>query len=373
MRPVTSRFLDAIARSHILATRAAVLDQDGAQVGDALPVTDGTVTLDATAATRGRADLTVIDDGSLGLVPDSATSVLAPYGNEVRVERGVLYPDGTDELVSLGVFRLDDVETTDQGAALEIRIVGLDRSARFIDARFEEPYQLAAGQTGDAAILAVLQAAWPDLAYDFTATTLLTPAAIGEEGGDRWQFAQSIATSVGMELYFDGDGVAVLRPVTRPSDSPVVQLVEGDGGLLLPPTGRRWTRQGAFNRVIATGEATDTDTPPARGVATDDDPLSPTYYFGPFGKVPRFYSSPFIATDQHAIDAAEAILSRELGTTQQVQFGSVVNAALEPGDVAQITRQRAGIDETHVIDQLTIPLAAAGTMTGSTRATQVTA
>ncbi len=49
------------------------------------------------------------------------------------------------------------------------------------------------------------------------------------------------------------------------------------------------------------------------------------------------------------------MLARQLGTTQQVSFGTIVDAKREPGDIVRITRL-GGIDEDHVIDSLTIPL-----------------
>ncbi|MGH3029286.1 MAG: DUF5047 domain-containing protein [Gaiellaceae bacterium] len=115
------------------------------------------------------------------------------------------------------------------------------------------------------------------------------------------------------------------------------------GGTLLE-TGKQWSRQGAFNRVIVTGESTSTDTAPPRAVATDDDPNSPTYYFGPFGKVPRFYSSEFITTAEQAADAAAGILANELGTTQQVSFGAVADPTLEPSDLVRLARKQTDFD-----------------------------
>lgn len=368
MRPASAAFAAAIRQPHQLATLIEILD-NGAVSGD--PITaavEGTVTLDATAQVRGRLALTIADDGTLGLIPTAATSALAPYGNEIRVSRGITYPDGSTELVSLGVYRIDDIDTKDTGGSLTATISGMDRAARIIDARFEEPYQVASGTNYATAIEDVLQAAWPDIPTDFITTTRTTPQLIAEEGADRWEFATSMATSLGMTLYFDGDGTCVLRPATTSSTG--IELAEGEHGVLLEAD-RRWTRQGAFNRVIATGENTG-EAAPVRGVATDDNPLSPTYYYGEFGKVPRFYSSPFITTADQAEDAAAAILARELGTTQQANFGTIVDPRLEPGDIVQVTRARLGIDELNEIDQLTIPLSAEGSMTGRTRATQVT-
>jgi hypothetical protein len=366
MRAVTPAFTAAITGSYTLATEAVIIDTNGDET--TVPIVDGTVTLDQTAAVRGRCDVALTDDGTLDLVPDSASSLLAPYGNEIRLGRGITYPDGTTELVGLGVFRIQDAQIDDTPDGLQIRISGLDRAQRVIDARFEEPYNVTAGTNYATAILDVIQAAWPDVPYELTATALTAPALIAQEGDDRWKFAQDMATAIAMRLYFDGDGV--LRLVPSVLALPVTTLAEGDGGVLVQ-AGRRWTREGTYNRVIATGENTG-ETAPARGVATDENPLSPTYYYGPFGRVPRFYASPFITTDAQAAGAAQKILDDELGTSEQVSFGALVLPHLEPGDTVIITRNLAGIDEDHVIDALTLPLAAQGAMTGQTRARQVT-
>lgn len=371
MRLVTDRFKAAVTASHVVATAVTLLPASGDQQ-TIVSAIDGTVTLDQTAATRGRLDLTIVDDGTLGLVPKAATDPLSPYGNEIQVSRGVLYDDASSELASLGVFRIDEVDVTETSGGVEIKVAGLDRSARIIDAEFEEPYQVAASTNYATAILAVIQDAYPDVQHRLTATSAITPGTlIAQEGDDRWAFAQSMATAIGMALYFDGDGVLVLEPVTAVGSSPaVVQLTEGVGGVLVQ-AGRSWKRQGAYNRYIATGENTGDATAPARGVATDDNPLSPTYYYGPFGKVPGFYQSQLITTDAQAQDAAAAMLAKQLGTSESVSFGAVVNPALEPGDVARIARAKLGINEDHILDQIVIPLAASGTMTGQTRAVQV--
>jgi Domain of unknown function (DUF5047) len=377
--PARPSWDEALRGLHTVVSRATVL-VDGAAVME-IPILDGTVTLDARAATRGRCDLTVAYDEAQSLVPDAPTSLLAPYGNEVKVERGIEYVDGTVELAPLGVFRLEDVDVDDSGADLAIRIAGMDRSKRFIDARIEGPTLqidaaklIALGMAGGElhhAILWLLQQAWPAVTTDLATSAIDTAPIVMEEASDRWALAQEIATSMGAELLFDGEGVAVLRPIVQAGGgAPAMELAEGDGGVLLRAS-RRWTREGTFNRYIATGENTGTDTPPARGVATDENPLSPTYYYGRFGKVPGWYSSPFIVTDAQASDAAQTMLAKQLGTTQEVSFGMVVNPRLAPGDVVRITRERTGIDEDHVIDSITVPLGADGVMTGTTRAVQV--
>lgn len=366
MRPRTARFAASITRSHTLAVQVQILDQ-GQPVGDPLTtITAGTVTLDAKAQVRGRADLTLIDDGSLDLVPTSPTDRLAPYGHEMRVSRGIRYPDGLIELVPLIVARIDTVEIEDVAGNLTIQITGQDRSVRIADARFEEPYNIAADTNIATAILDLVQAVYPTVQTRFAVTELTTPKLIAEEQGDRWALCQKIATAAGMRLYFDGDGVLVLTP--EAIGEAVVTIAEGEDGVLLQ-AGRSMSRQGIYNVWVVSGENTG-EAAAARAVVEDDNPLSPTYVHGRFGRTPRFYVSPFIRTDAQAQGAGEAFRARESGRTQGVRFGSLVLPHLEPGDVAQVTRLRAGVNETNVLDTLTFPLAADGVMTGATRATQ---
>lgn len=373
MRPVSTAYRAAIGQSHDAALKIEVLKAGvvidtltaiGAEQGAAV---SGTVTLDARAASRGRFECSLVDDGTLGLVPTTAASLLAPYGNELKVYRGLVLPSGVIETPSVGVFRIDAANIEDTADGLAISLSGLDRSARVIDARFEEPYEVAAGTNVETAIRNVVTVAIPDVVTVFPGVTFVTPQLRAEEGADRWKFAQDIATASGLELYFDGDGALRLAPAA--SGDAVATIAEGEGGVLLSAA-RGWVREGTYNAVIATGENTG-EAAPARGVARDLDPLSPTYFYGPYGKVPRFFASQFIATNAQAQAAAQAMLERELGTTQTVRFGAIVDPSLEPGDTIRVTRQRSGIDEENTVDSLVVPLGVDQPMTGSTRARQV--
>ena len=127
---------------------------------------------------------------------------------------------------------------------------------------------------------------------------------------------------------------------------------------------RRLTREGVYNGVVATGEGLDRETP-VRAVVVDTDKTSPTYWYGPFGKVPRFFSSPLITTSGQAALAAATMLTKQLGLPYAVDLSLVPNPALEPYD--PITVRYPGRSEVHVLDRLTIPLTADGPLTASTR------
>ncbi len=371
MRPVSAAFGPAVRASHQAVVKVEVLDLGTVvQTITTSPaaVTSGSVSLDARAASRGRFDLTIVDDGSLGLIPTTAAGLLAPYGNEVRISRGLILPTGVTETPSIGVFRIDAARIDDSADSLTINLSGMDRSARVIDARFEEPYEIASGTLVETAIRNLVTYAIPDVVTVFPGATYTTPALRAEEGDDRWKLAQDLATASGLELFFDGDGALRLQALA--GGGTVTTLAEGSTGVLLSAS-RNWVREGSYNAVVATGENTGATTP-ARGVAYDIDPTSPTYYYGPFGKVPMFFQSAFIVTNDQALAAATAMLQRQLGTTQTATFGTIVNPSLEPGDTVRVTRLRAGIDEELAIDTLTIPLSADQPMTGQTRARQVT-
>jgi hypothetical protein len=146
---------------------------------------------------------------------------------------------------------------------------------------------------------------------------------------------------------------------------PVVELAAGKGGVLIKPS-RRLTRDGVYNAVVASGEGTDTAAP-VRALAVDASPESPTYFYGRFGPVPRFFTSPFLATFSQAQGAASAMLLRNLGLPYNVDLSAVPNPALEPFDPVRTRFSDRDAEETHVLETLTVPLVPGAALTATTR------
>lgn len=375
MRPVSQRWAEGLASSHILSVEALLLRPNTDP--EVIPLMGGSVTLAAGAATRGSCDLAFVDDGTMGLVPKDPSSKLAPYGNEIQISRGLVYPDYIMEMVSLGIYRIETVGTNDTSEGVEISVTGLDRSARIIDAKFEKPYEIVAGTQLIEAIMDVITEVYAAVQTRFADIDAALPKIVAAEGDDRWQFLQDIVSALGLELYFDAEGYLVLRPIPAVgSTEPVAGIVEGRWGVdvsdpedypaTLLNAGREWGRDEARNKWIYTGENTDNDTP-VRGEAVDDNPNSPTYYFSNFGRKPDFQSSSFISTVDQAEQAAEGSKARNLGISQQVNFGALVNPALEVNDVVRIRRKRTDINEDHILDSITIPCGPEDPMSGQTR------
>jgi hypothetical protein len=128
------------------------------------------------------------------------------------------------------------------------------------------------------------------------------------------------------------------------------------------------SRDGVFNEIIARGERTDGSSP-VQYIVINDDPWSPTVWGGPFGKVPRVYSSPQITTADQAKRAGKALLARSAGAARSLSLSAVPNPALDAGDVIAVQFPN-GVVEHHMVDRLTIPLGASDAMPVTTRSTK---
>lgn len=366
MRPRSETFDAAAASDHLVYATATLTTADG-DVLD-LPVGEGSqVTLDGNAATRAALNLNVpLDDfGSDDWIPDGRDDPLAPFGNEIAIRRGMITADGVEEVVQLGVFRIDesDVTESDDGS-LDLTVSGLDRSSRIIDAVFEQADTVDEGANALDTVQALIGEADPSIAFDFVTSAVTLPYLGYEAGDDRWDFCLGCAEAAQCSLYFDGDGVLVARPLPVAVSADLV-VAEGEGGILLGAD-KRMSREDATNRVTVQGENSSGD--PAWGEAIDDDPESPTYYYGAFGKTTFSYSSEYVTADDQAASVAARILEMRRGITKQVTFAALANPALEPFDTVQVTRAKLGIDELHIVDSLTIPLDYSGRMDCVTRA-----
>ncbi|MFG3710123.1 DUF5047 domain-containing protein [Micromonospora sp. NPDC047730] len=334
--------------------------------GTPLTVLGGNVMVDGGADVRSTLDLTV---SGVGVWPEKTTDALAPYGQEVFVRRGVAFGNGTVEWVSLGYFRIISPEQSDAPDG-PIRIAGRDRMSGLIEARLTAPQSFSSAATFGSVVSTLVQEVYPGAVItwdDGSASLAIGRQVVCEE--DRFRFLNELLASLGKVWYWNHRGELAIRTPPSPTD-PVFDVNYGEGGVLVR-LGRRLTREGVYNAVVVTGDSTGMSAPP-RAVAIDNDPASPTYWHGSFGKVPRFFSSPLITSTPRAEAAAATMLRRELGVPAAVDFSAVPNPALEPYDPVRIvygSANRPGVarSEVHILDRLTIPLIARDAMSASTR------
>lgn len=361
MRPVSQKFLNALRGSHSVVSQAFVVaaGQTGVSpVGTEIPILSGNIALDASAAIRGTLDM-----DTLGKFPDNADDNFAPYGNEVFVRRGIVFGGGSTEFVSFGYFRIHSVEQNSAPLG-SLRIAAQDRMAGIVKARLLNPKQFTATTTYGSVVSQLVQEVYPWATIQWDDSQRLNPIArslIAEE--ERFDFLDDLVKSLGKIWYWDHRGILVIK--NQPSAAnPVWSVNAGANGVQLSLS-RELSREGVYNGVKASGEGLDTATPASASVV-DNNPSSPTYWYGDFGKEPMYYSSPFITTNAQAKTAATAILKTHLGLPYSVDFTSVVNPALEPWDAVSVTALNEK-SQTHVLENITIPLSADQAMTAATR------
>lgn len=367
MRPASEAFLRAVRSSHTMTARARIVEpgQTGTDPdGTDTPILDGDVELDATAKVRGTLDLT-----TAGVWPLSADDLFAPYGRECFVERGLRFGNGTTEWVSLGYFRLEDVEQKDAPGGV-LTLAGSDRMAGLVDAELEAPVQFGESATYGDVLAQLVTQVYPAAVIEWdddTDTRPLGRQLVAEQ--DRYGFLADLVTAAGKVWFWDYRGVLVIRTAPDPG-APVYELDAGAGGVLVSMA-RSLSRKGVYNAVVATGEGADTGDP-VRAVATDDNPASPTYHAGPFGPVPRFYSSPLLTTTEQAATAASSMLRSALGLPYNVDLSAVPNPALEPLDPVTVSYPAAQRftgyrHEAHILEKITVPLTADQALKANTR------
>lgn len=363
MRPVSAAFLRTLRGPHVDLFRVKVITefQTGTTpAGTILDVISGSVSQSATADIRSSIPSITVNSKW----PLSASDLLAPYGNELFVERGIEYGNGQKEWVGLGYFRINtpQQEIVPDGP---VTLTCSDRMAGVIDAEFLKPQQFDATLTRRQLVAQLVTEVYPLVTIDWD-DPVIADAPIGQTlivETDRFGTIKDLVTAVGKVAFFNYEGK--LKIATPPDSSGAASwtIDAGHAGVLVEMS-RNLTREGVKNVWICTGQAPDSNTA-AYGTAADFGVNSPTRFGGRFGIVPGRYDSPLLITDAMCVTAATELLKKSLGLPYQVNVSSVPNPAVEPNDViavaypdrARSTNLRI---EKHIVDEVTLPLGVTG-------------
>lgn len=363
MYPVSDAFKTLIRKSHVSKVKVEIYDMaNGTIISTAQPVS-GEVTIDSRRATRRQCSLEFVDVDNTLVPTNNRSSVLLPYNRELKIYRGVVYSDGTEELIPLGVFLLTGVEISDTAQGVKISVTGSDRSLRVQRAKFtNHSFSIDEGTAKETAIENMLRDRYPNIKVDFPATNQTTPIIYPtlDQSSDPWREAQKIAESAAMDLYFDEHGTCRMRPIPDPDTGEAVATYEDNVDSVLVQLSRSLSTDETFNYVVYTGEGTNLSIG-VIGEAWDDNPASPTYRYT-YGEVPLFKSSPNVLTVGEATEAAQAELRKVIGASEKISWDSIVNPAHDVYDLVKIVRSPSGVDATLMIDAITIPLSPQATM-----------
>lgn len=341
MQNASDEFFAALTGSN---TPVATVDAwyDGKLVFSDVPLVSGSVTVDGSRVVAGSASITAASEDA-SLVPRRWDAPLAPYGSYLQIRSGVRHGSGTNELKSLGWFRIDSSDpqewwTTYQHdpaklpiwvcRGMQVQVEASDRMSILDDARFLGPES----PDSTASVLGEIRRLARDLVPVATFTSLPDgpiPAAIAYQTS-RVQAIQDLAGVVGLRARMNPDGALALIP-QEPSTTPVWTVAVDAGDIV--SWGGKLDRADLYNGVVSTGQSV--DGVPVQGAQVEG--VGPLRWDGPLGRIPYGHYSPLLTTNDSAQADAEALLDRLIrDRVAPVQVTCAANPALEWGDCVKV-------------------------------------
>lgn len=391
--PIT--YAEILGRDHTVRYVAQAEDGYGNLLSYQFGVVGGDVTVDRTSQVRRSLSMDVTAYGASGsvidstgaleaiadtLLPDDGLDIMAPYGNKIRIwyqikVPGYVSPDDGSAFYSfpIGLFRISSADVSDDGVP-KLQITGYDDSKYISKAKLTAPWIVAAGTNYGDAIIALCQNRLPTLQANPHTVTVTTPQIILDPESDPWQAATDWAAAVGCEVFLDRNGILTIQDEPDPTGAaPVWTYSDGtlDPNAVLLSVNRGLSDDPGYNGIVLTSEST-TLPAPIRIELWDDDPDSPTYALGQYGKVPYFKSSPLIVDYTGGGVMATSELQKVIGGTESLDFSVIPNPAHESGDIVRVIRPLSLTDSTAVLDSFVMPLDVTAAMTIRTRERRTT-
>ncbi len=353
MYPVSPMFLRTLATSHTMVARVDAY-YAGQLVRANVPFSSGSVTVDRGSKTRRKLSLTVPDPA---LLPWTETDVLAPYGQQLVVSRGIRFANGAEEWVPLGTFRIDNPSGDVHFGP--VTVSGTTMESAIVDDKFQVP-TTTRGMGGCVdAIATLIRQTLPDaIIANLTSGNRNPPVATAtwDAGNDRWDAVTQIAQAMSATIYVDAEDRFVITDLPDVVNGPVAwDITEGEGGTLMS-SARSVNRTGVCNAVVASGENSASGAAPVSGVARDTSPTSPTRWGGPFGKVTKFISSALWITAGDCQNAANFALFDATAPNVETSLDTLPNPALEGDDIVRLSQ--SGRKERYLVQSVGIPLTA---------------
>lgn len=336
---------------------------------DDCPIVGGQEEFDNTLRVPERVTFTVprIVDG-VDLIPTSATSPLAPYGQRIHIKVGVGIA-GRDEWYNRGEFLLQSASL--EGNTIAVTAVGL--LALIDEAGLVLPFKPTGTLTTSLRAL-VEPALTVAVSSDVTALDRSVPSGITQDD-DRLGAVLELLDAWPARAQVTPAGYLDVRAVDDFDDGPPIQLynfVDDDGtvdqGANVVDVGGAITREGLFNTVVARGQGVSGEQ--VTGVVYDVTPGGATARGGPFNPlpVPKYFFSPLMTTQAHCLSAAAGILRRGTGGPgQRIQLTCVPDLRILGNDLVMYRTMRSSDPAWWIpctVDRLVLPYTAdSGPMT----------
>lgn len=340
IRTVSTAFLRAIREDQ---SAVSSLDVHRGNSTASLALLGGNVTEDMDDATRRSMQCTVYDEETAFA---DLEDLLDPYLSTIEPKRGIIYPDGSEEVVSLGVQHPTELSIQEVDGGPVFHLTALDSSSR-ASGPLANPVYIPVGTPFDEAITKLLQSKMPGVSMMIGESEFTTPTLLIPDSSNAWTESRKLAAAAGLDLWVSRDNQVVAAP--RPLDpdvDPDWEFVEGENATFWDP--KRQTRRDDYPNVVVV-EGTHPNFPGIRAVVWDDDPASRTYRYGPYGEVVRKIQTEKVTSTDQAQAMAARELARLLGPQYEITLECVPNPALEVGDTVLVTRERVGLVAVRMI------------------------
>ncbi|MEV4122919.1 DUF5047 domain-containing protein [Micromonospora sp. NPDC049645] len=302
--------------------------------------------------------------------PADEHGLLAPYGNRLRIYRGIRAGDGREFWFPVFTGLISDVSRKPRSPCV---VEFEDRAAEVADAGFDTPEESRAGQRVVDEIARLIREGVPRAEFgQHDPIAVYTASQVWDD--DRGQACDDLANAGGAFWYALADGRYVVRRVPwtwHPSPSPsggvepVATFGDRDSGAGMVPDGviedvtERMSRRTLYNSVRATADQPD-GAEPLNEVVRDVDPSSPTYFGGKFGRRTLDVAVPSGSTAAVVRSAAATFLRRSRASAEPLTWEMMPDPSLELGDVLGLWTDR--VLRAVVLSDFTLPLAGQGRM-----------
>jgi hypothetical protein len=348
---------DNLIRSGV--QRRAVVDiygdpsVDTANLSD-IAISSFSVTVDRRSSTRRAAQVTIVNEDLLDELIAGGSS-LEPYGSEVRLRVGFVKPDGNDVLIPVGRFQIEELTWDADEASIEMSL--FDRSQILNRSSFGVHIDASGKQAND-----FIQDVVSDLVpYAAFIDEVPDGNLIRLPGGTTYRAGmlaavEEAAKAMAAEFYFDVNGSAKIIPVpyldTLTFESEYDWKVDaGETGVLISYN-RKISRRDTYNKIHVYGAPAQQNVKQPYGFAVDDNPASPTYYGGRFGKADKRIERQELTSDGQCRTFALSELRNSIGLSKSLSLSGLSNPALDAGDTIRV-EYPSGLFELHLIDSLT--------------------
>lgn len=368
MRPVSNIYQANMRTGYRMYAEVQVVKYGNVQVSTAdlaadhpLVLLNGSVNVDATAQFRRTCDLSLLSPDGYWR-PDHSVDMLAvTSGAELYIRSG-MYCNGQIEAFDQGWFGIVTSKVSDNTAGVTLAVTGTDRGRTISRNKVVgAPYIILPNINMVDAVITLWTSRMPGIHIKVTTpTTHVTTYTVLDEQADPWNIGLQLLESIGYVGYFAPDGSCIIKPIPDINDASLAvawQYLEGPDCIMID-VDRDQDNTDIFNGQIVTGASTYGLTP-ARAEVWDNDPNSPTYYLGPYGKNPNFTQSDKVSYNAQALDMANGLLNKSKGLTEVISMSALPNHAQEEEDLIVLTRQRSGLSAVHTfINQINMPLSA---------------